>query len=195
MVAWIVSRPHTRNTLATSLLGQRRVARIRRDHQQPRLRIDFRSRDRGARAQMADHGSDARRHQFVGRGDRLLRIAVVVDDHQLDPLAEDAAGRVQLGDASLPSRVASARRTKPCCRSSGRRRRSRSRRGHPQRTMPQAKSDFRLRNFRPDRRSCPPPELQCSLNSAGPATIVAITPSARRCRRPARRTIATARSR
>ncbi len=48
---------------------------------------------------MADHGSDARRHQFVGRCDRLLRIAVVVDDHQLEPLAENAAGRVQLGDA------------------------------------------------------------------------------------------------
>ncbi|MCE3248445.1 MAG: hypothetical protein K0R41_2270 [Geminicoccaceae bacterium] len=81
-----------------SLLGQHRVARVGRDHQKASVRIDCRGRDRGAGTEVADDGGHARLHEFLGRGDRLLGIAVVIDDQQLDLLAEDAARRVQFGN-------------------------------------------------------------------------------------------------
>ena len=65
--------------ICESLLGQRGVARVRRDHQHSRLGIDLRRRDRRARAEVSDDSGHPRLHEFFGRGDRLLWIAVIID--------------------------------------------------------------------------------------------------------------------
>ena len=47
---------------------------------------------------MSNDGRHARLHEFFGCGDRLGRIAVIVDHQELDLLAEHAARRVQFSD-------------------------------------------------------------------------------------------------
>ena len=50
---------------------------------------------------MADDEVDAFAEEVVGDGDALARIGRVVADEQLDLLAVDAAGRVDVGDRLL----------------------------------------------------------------------------------------------
>ena len=47
---------------------------------------------------MAYDGVHLRLHELAGSGDRLLGVAVIVDWEERDLLAENPAGRVQLGD-------------------------------------------------------------------------------------------------
>ena len=50
---------------------------------------------------MADHEVDAVAEEVVGDGDALARIGGVVADGQLDLLAVDAAGGIDVGDGLL----------------------------------------------------------------------------------------------
>jgi hypothetical protein len=47
---------------------------------------------------MPDDGSHASFHEFLGRSDRLLGIAIIINYQELDLLAENATRLVQLGD-------------------------------------------------------------------------------------------------
>ena len=82
-------------------LGEVRVGRGRRDLEDAVLGIDFRGRDRDARVEVADDELDAVSDELVGDRDALLRIGDVVADDELDLLAIDAAGRVDVGDGLL----------------------------------------------------------------------------------------------
>ena len=98
MIAWSVSRPHTRNTWASPCSVSVGLLGVRRDHENSRLRVDLRRRNRSAGTEVSDDRGHARLHEFVGRGDRLVGVSSIIDDQELDPLAEHATRRVQLGD-------------------------------------------------------------------------------------------------
>ena len=78
-------------------LGELRVGRRRRDVDDAVVGIDFRRRDRDARVEVTNHELDAVADELVGDRDALLRIGDVVADLELDLLAIDAAGCVDVG--------------------------------------------------------------------------------------------------
>ena len=81
-----------------ALLGQLRIGGAGGDHDDAGLLVQLGRRDRGPRAEVARDEHDAGRDQLARRRDALLGVAVVVGNDQLDRLAEQAAGRVELGD-------------------------------------------------------------------------------------------------
>src|ERR687898_3679076 len=83
---------------AKSLLGQLGVRRARTEEQYARVLIDSRGGDGRPGAKVAYDGVHLRLHELAGSGDRLLGVAVIVDWKELDLPAENAAGRIQLGD-------------------------------------------------------------------------------------------------
>src|SRR6185295_17614094 len=77
-------------------LGEGRIGRGRGHLQDALFHIDFRRRDRRAGAEVARDEYDALLHQIIRHLHGLLRIALIVTDFQLDLLAVDAAGRVDV---------------------------------------------------------------------------------------------------
>ena len=87
--------------LGGGIVGQLDVGRSRRDLQDLGFLVDVRGRDRAARAVVAGHEHDLVRHHLVGDRGRLLGIAGIVADLQLELLAVDAAGGVDVGHRHL----------------------------------------------------------------------------------------------
>ena len=79
-------------------LGARRDAL---DHRNLRLRDDRHRGERRRAAMRADDGGDFRFDQPVGDIDRFRRVAAIVERHDLDLLAEHAAGRIDLVPCDL----------------------------------------------------------------------------------------------
>ena len=89
---------HRGVALGRRVVGELRIGRGRRDLQDLAFLVDVRCRDRRAGAEMAGHEDDLVRHHLVGDCRRLLGIAGVVADQELELLAVDAAGGVDLLD-------------------------------------------------------------------------------------------------
>ena len=89
---------HRGVALGGGIVGQLGVGRSRRDLQDLAFLVDVRRRDRRARAEMAGHEHDLVGHHLVGDRGRLLGIAGIVADQQLELLAVHAARRVDLLD-------------------------------------------------------------------------------------------------
>ena len=81
-----------------AFVGQLRARRARADHQNPCLLVDLRGRDRGVGAQMPGDEDGAIARQLACERHRLIGVAGVVADDQLDALAQDAALGVEVLD-------------------------------------------------------------------------------------------------
>ena len=81
--------------------GQHRIGRRRRNLQDARRLVDFRSRDRGTGAVVSGDEDHTLADQFLGGGDRLLGIACIVRRDELHLLAEHTAGGVDVGYGQL----------------------------------------------------------------------------------------------
>ena len=86
-----------------SLFGQRRVRRRRAHHQHVVVGVDVRRGDRRARAGVAGDELDLLADDEIGHRDRLLGIAGVVLDDDLDLAALDAAGFVDRSRGGFPA--------------------------------------------------------------------------------------------
>ena len=84
-----------------ALFRQRRVRRRRAHHQHVVVGVDVRRRDRRARAGVAGDELDLLADDEIGDRDRLLGIAGVVLDDDLDLAPVDAAGLVDRGGGGL----------------------------------------------------------------------------------------------
>jgi hypothetical protein len=80
-------------------LGELGVGGSRGDLQDAVFSVDFRSRDRNAGVEVADHELDAVSNELVGNRNALLRIGDVVAEHDLDLLAIDAASSIDVSCA------------------------------------------------------------------------------------------------
>ena len=88
---------HHPEHMAKALLGQFRIGRAARDHDDAGLLVQRGCRDGGARAEVSGDENDTVGDQLARRGDALLALAVIIDRDQFDRLAEEAACLVEFG--------------------------------------------------------------------------------------------------
>jgi hypothetical protein len=124
-----------------ALLGELRVGGKGRDHQDAGVRINFRCRDGGARALVAEYRRDRNVDQLSSRRDSLLAVAIVVDRDQLDSLSENTTFGVEFGNCRSGGFLCFTPPTKRRDRSRRRRGRFAPRRGVVQQSTAQCTED------------------------------------------------------
>ena len=109
MIGQVIAGHDALNVVATDhaedvgqpALGERRIGRHWRDHQDPGFGIDRRRRDRGVGAGVAGDEDHAFTDELVRQSHRLLAIAGVVADDHSHLLAENPACGIELGHGEL----------------------------------------------------------------------------------------------